>query len=189
MEMMMNMEIIPNWHPLLVHFTIGLLSISVLMYLAGFIFKKPHLLLIGRWNLWIGAFLTIGTILAGLDAYNSVAHDALSHAAMTDHKKWALPTGGVFILLALWSLWKHRGAKTVHPVFVLIMVLAAISLAITGYKGAEVVYRHGAGVMRMPMVMGDGGHSSHVHGAHGHGETKHEDTAPPEEHDHTNHPH
>ncbi len=35
---------------------------------------------------------------------------------MTNHKKWAVPTGGIFIVLAVWSLWKHRGAKTVHPV-------------------------------------------------------------------------
>ena len=194
----MNMEMIPNWHPLLVHFTIALLSISVVLYLAGYILKKPQLLLVGRWNLWIGALFTIVTILAGLDAYNSVSHDALSHAAMTDHKKWAIPTGSIFIALALWALWKHRGAKTVHLAFVLIMLLASLSLAITGYKGAEVVYRHGTGVMRMPMIMGDGGHDSHEHSSQGHGKMDQEKTPELEthddhhetpKHDHTNHPH
>lgn len=103
---MMDFEIIPNWHPILVHFTIGLLSISALLYLAGLVLKKENLLIAARWNLWIGTTITVGTVLAGLYAYNTVAHDAPSHAAMTDHRNWALVTAGTFVLLALWALWK-----------------------------------------------------------------------------------
>jgi len=157
-------EIIPNWHPLMVHFTVGLFSISALMYFIGSLLKKPHLLLAARWNLWIGAIMTVGTVLAGLQAYNSVAHDAASHAAMTNHRNWALPTAGTFIALALWALWKQRGAKTVNPVFVGAILLASAMLSITGYKGAELVYRYGIGVMSMPETKGDGGHGSHSHG-------------------------
>ena len=160
----MGIEIIPNWHPIFVHFTVALLSISALLYLAGLVFKKPNLLIVARWNLWIGAGITIGTILAGFDAYNSIPHDGPLHEAMTDHKNWALTTASIFGLLALWSLFKHRGAKTVSTVFVTIIVLASVLLAVTGYKGGEVVYRHGGGVMRMPEVSGDGGHGSHSHG-------------------------
>ncbi len=42
------------------------------------------------------------------------------------------------------------------PTFVVIMLLAFGLLAVTSYKGSEVVYRHGTGVMRMPEVHGDG---------------------------------
>jgi len=161
---MMDMEIIPNWHPIFVHFTVALLSISALLYLAGLVFKKPNFLTVARWNLWIGAGITIGTVLAGFDAYNTVAHDGPSHAAMTDHKNWALVTASIFGLLALWSLLKHRGAKTVSAGFVTLILLASALLGMTGYKGGEVVYRHGIGVMRMPEVSGDGGHGSHSHG-------------------------
>ena len=170
---MMNIEIIPNYHPILVHFTIGLLSISALLYLAGSVFKKENLLVVARWNLWIGAVLTIGTVIAGFDAYNSVAHDAESHMAMTDHKNWALPTAGIFVVLALWAVWKQRGAKTVSPVFVVIIVLASGLLAVTGYKGGEVVYRHG----------------SHDHGgASGHHDAK-KQPQQEDEHDHSAHEH
>ena len=129
---MMNIEIIPNYHPILVHFTIGLLSISALLYFLGSILKKENLLIVARWNLWVGTVITVGTVIAGFDAYNSVAHDAASHAAMTDHKNWALPTAGIFSLLALWALWKQRGAKTVSTVFVVMIVLASGLLAVTG---------------------------------------------------------
>ena len=82
---------------------------------------------------------------------------------MTDHRNWALPTAGIFIALALWAAWKQRGGIVVSPVFVAAMLLASGLLAVTGYKGAEAVYRHGIGVMRIPEVQGDGGHGSHSH--------------------------
>ena len=190
MDMMMNMEIVPNWHPIFVHFTIGLFSISALFYLAGLLLKKEHLLIVARWNLWLGALATIGTVLAGWYAYNTVTHDGPSHAAMTDHRNWALVTASIFILLALWALWKQRGARTVSKSFVSVILFAAVLLAVTGYKGGEVVYRHGLGVMRMPMVEGDGGHSSHSHGDQaGHGEHQENVMPEPETDGHADHDH
>lgn len=143
-------EIIPNWHPMFVHFTIGLLTISTLLYAAGFFLKKENLLIAARWNLWIGVTITVGTLLAGFYAYNTVVHDAPSHAAMTNHRNWALLTASIFILLALWALWKQRGARAVSPFFVLAMICATGLLFVTGYKGGEVVYRYGLGVLSMP---------------------------------------
>ncbi len=174
------MEIVPNWHPIFVHFTIALLSISAVFYLAGLVLKREHLLVVARWNLWIGAVATIGTVLAGWYAYNTVTHDGPSHAAMTDHRNWALVTASVFILLALWTFWKQRGAKTVSSTFVVVMLFAAGLLAITGYKGGEVVYRHGLGVMRMPVVEGDGGHGSHSHGENDQGSHHNTEMSTPE---------
>lgn len=189
---MFGIEIIPNWHPLLVHFTVALLSISALLYLAGLVFKKPNLLVVARWNLWIGALATILTVIAGFDAYNSIPHDGPLHAAMTDHKNWALVTASIFGLLALWALFKHRGAKTVSIIFTGLILVAAGLLSVTGYKGAEVVYRHGGGVMRMPEISGDGGHGSHSHGeGEEHGDSPAHNTmneATVQE-DHSNHDH
>lgn len=184
----MDIEIIPNWHPVFVHFSIGLLGMSAVFYLGGLILKRPHLLTVARWNLWAGAVITVGTVIAGFYAYNTVTHDGPSHAAMTDHRNWALLTAASFILLALWAGWKQRGAKTVNPVFVAAILTASALLATTGYKGAEAVYRHGIGVMRLPEIHGDGGHTSHLHGDM---TTHHEKTENKnsEESDHTNHDH
>ncbi len=159
---MINIEIIPNWHPIFVHFTIGLLAVSALLYLVGLLLKKQNLLIVAKWNLWIGTLITIVTVWAGFNAYNSIAHDGPLHAAMTDHKNWALATVFSFAIIALWAGFKHFTTK-VSPIFVTIILAASILLAITGYKGGEVVYRHGGGVMRMPVISGDGGHGSHSH--------------------------
>ncbi len=167
---MMGIEIIPNFHPIFVHFTIALLSISSLLYLAGFVFKKEKLLEVARWSLWAGFVITIGTVLAGFHAYNTVTHDGPSHAAMTDHKNWALATASTFAVLAIWSFFRHRGGKPTGIVFVILILFASSLLAVTGYKGGEAVYRYGLGVMSLPKVSGDGGHGSHEHAdGKGHG--------------------
>lgn len=172
-------EIIPNWHPIFVHFTIGLLGASALLYLAGSLLKNPIAITVARWNLWIGTSITAGTLLAGWYAYNTVAHDGPSHIAMTDHRNWALATASLFIALAVWALLKQRRAKSVHPAFVAVMLLGAGLLATTGYKGGEIVYRHGLGVISTPDMRRqfqteqpsnrhEEGQNHHHHGNHPH---------------------
>jgi uncharacterized membrane protein len=161
-------EIIPNWHPLFVHFTVGLLSISAVLFVVGAFVPataswKEKCLTVARWNLWIGAAITVGTVLAGWQAYGTVVHDEPSHAAMTDHRNWALVTASLFILLALWA-YAARHRRGVSSVFILSVVVASGLLATTGFKGGEAVYRYGLGVMSLPKVSGDGGHGSHSHG-------------------------
>lgn len=191
-------EIIPNWHPVLVHFTIGLLAISTTLYAAGYVLKKENLLIAARWNLWLGALITIGTVVAGFHAYNTVVHDGLSHQAMTDHRNWALPTNAVYLVLAGWALVTQRQTKTVSLTFLIAILLASPLLAITGYKGSEVVYRHGTGVMRIPEIHSDSGHDSHSHGDNEHYEmtmphhsknVPKPDTKPQTDHGNDNHDH
>ena len=156
---MMNIEIIPNWHPILVHFTIALLSVSVVLFLAeSFVRKWPlhiQLVTVARWNLWLGSLAAIATVIAGFDAFNSVPHGSeAQHLAMLDHRKWALSTAGLFIVLAIWSFSsflrsKADFSKAKNFVFVSLMAVAGLMLATTGYKGAELVYRHGLGVIPM----------------------------------------
>lgn len=173
----MTIEIIPNWHPILVHFTVALLSVSVALFLAeSFVRKwKLHIQLVtvARWNLWLGSLAAIATVIAGFDAFNSIPHSSEhQHLAMLDHRKWALSTAALFLMLAAWSLsaslrGKADFSKAKNFVFVSLMVVAGLMLSITGYKGAELVYRHGLGVI--PMQMGMAAGHNHSHGSEGHG--------------------
>ena len=51
-------EIIPNWHPIFVHFTVSMLSIAaglhVLSHFVPGTTLKAQLLMVARWNFWIG---------------------------------------------------------------------------------------------------------------------------------------
>lgn len=175
----MDFEIIPNWHPVFVHFTIALLSVSVGFSLVeSFVRKHPlHLQLVtaARWNLWLGALAAIVTVIAGFDAFNSVPHNSeTQHLAMLDHRKWALSTTALFLFLAIWSLsaflrGKGDFRKSKNLVFVSLMTIAGLMLTVTGYKGAELVYRHGLGVIAMPaMEEGHHGHADHGEYHHSH---------------------
>ena len=158
------MEIIPNWHPLFVHFTIALLLTAVLLFVIGKVAPssaswRAACVSAARWDLCLGTLITVGTVIAGWYAYNTVHHDEAAHIAMTDHRNWALITALVFVVLALWSVISRKREPAL--IFVLCMIVAAGLLAATGYKGGELVYRHGLGVMALPEP---GEH--HHHGGH-----------------------
>lgn len=187
----MTIEIIPNWHPILVHFTVALLSVSVALFLVeSFVRKRPwhiQLVTVARWNLWLGSLAAIATVIAGFDAFNSVAHGSeYQHLAMLDHRKWALSTAALFIALAAWSLsaslrGKADFSKSKNFVFVSLMAIAGLMLSITGYKGAELVYRHGLGVI--PMQVGMAAGHNHSHGGEGHDEKETTQAPVTENHD------
>ncbi len=162
--------IIPNWHPIFVHFTIGLLGISVFFYLASSFLPvsdelKKNWQIVARWCLWSGMAVTLITLTAGYFAYNSVAHDTPSHEAMTEHRNWAFATAGCFALLTLWSIWLHMKEQAPGIIFLLFALLSGGLLASTGWHGGEAVYRYGLGVMSLPQSEGEGHAHEHPGGS------------------------
>lgn len=149
------LEIVPNWHPIFVHFTVALLSLAVILSMVTPFIRtalKEQWHTVTLWALWFGAGFTILTALTGLYAYYTVAHDTPSHAAMTDHRNWAIVTASLFLGLAVWSVFRVRRRKVLGPVFVIGMVFAGGVLASTAWRGGEVVYRYGLGVMALPQT-------------------------------------
>ncbi len=169
-------EIIPNWHPLFVHFTVALLSVAVLLSVITQFMSAGKLReqwqLVAQWNLWIGAGITVMTVVAGVVAYNSVAHDTPSHEAMTEHRNWALVTAVLFIVLAVWSWRRAKAGLGMSMVLLIALLVSGGLLASTAWLGGEAVYRYGLGVMSLPKT------DSHDHdhakesasGEHGHAE-------------------
>ncbi|TCV90248.1 DUF2231 domain-containing protein [Sulfurirhabdus autotrophica] len=164
-------QIIPNWHPVFVHFTVALLSLAVFFSLTTMLLRPGNLKVqwqvMARWNLWLGTAISILTAIAGWDAYNTVAHDAPSHVAMTEHRNWALATLSVFIILTAWSLWNTRKQRKAGVLFAVLMFTGGALLASTAWHGGEVVYRFGLGVMSLPQAEEEGGDETHGH-EHGH---------------------
>lgn len=169
-----TVEIIPNWHPLFVHFTIGLFSIAVIFYFASASLPKKNRwkqqwLTMANWSLWSGCLLTFATAIAGWLAYNSVAHDSASHSAMTLHRNWALPTAAAFLLLGLWAILLAKKGRRPGFLFLSYSALAGTALMVTGCLGSEAVYRYGLGVKSLPKVeAGADGHNHNHGGGDGH---------------------
>lgn len=174
----MNTLIEPNIHPILVHFAYALSVTSVICYLlASFQFAgrwRDSLRPAADWMLAFASLAIIATIAAGFQAYYTVGHDAPSHAAMTTHRNWAVPSGIAILLLAAWR-WTAR-RKAPSGIFKTLLLAAAISLSITAWWGGHIVYNYGLGVKSLPAVTGDG-HD------HDHGGDEHKDAAMPAEHE------
>jgi uncharacterized membrane protein len=71
---------------------------------------------------------------------------------MSDHRNWALATAVLWWLIALWEGWRIRHSRQTSYLFVAVVLCASAPLAVTGWKGAELVYRHGIGVNRLALV-------------------------------------
>jgi len=160
-------EIVPNWHPIFVHFTVGLLSVATILHVAALLTSKPELKsqlqITGRWNLWLGVFISIFTVLAGWFAYNSVNHDTASHLVMTEHRNIALVTMGIYVPMAIWSWFGYRKGLVISWFFTILLLIATSVLAVTAWYGGEIVYRHGLGVMSLPEPDKHGHTAGEVH--------------------------
>lgn len=146
--------IIPNWHPIFVHFSIALLATAVLLFgLGAAVAKRPmgaSLTRAARWDLAIGVVVTLVTLGTGWQAYQTVVHDAPAHVNMTIHMRWAFAAAGLFALAAV-AAWLDRGRVAGAGAALLVILVGGLTaLTVTGWYGAENVYRYGLGVERLP---------------------------------------
>jgi len=169
-------EIIPNFHPLFVHFPIAFVTAALFFYAAGKFFKENRMaeqcLIFARWMLWATVIFAVVASMFGWIAYNSVDHDEAGHQAMMLHRKWALVTVGVLLLIAAADGWFQRFMVAPYGFLAMLMVVWLLVIS-TAWLGGEVVYRHGLGVMSLPEKEGG---LPHEHGM------DHNVTSPNEEH-------
>lgn len=160
-------EIIPNWHPVVVHFTIALLlTSSALFSLGALLARRPvgsSITLVARWNLALGVVAAVVALGTGWQAYNTVAHDEPSHANMTIHLRWALGSAALFLAAAAAAWFDRRRSAGAAGVLLALLVAASGALTVTGWLGGENVYRYGLGVLSLPKS------DSHVHPGSGDG--------------------
>ncbi len=170
-------EIIPNLHPAVVHFPIALTLVALLFSIVARVFSEyrfaPQWAAVGHWSLRFAAIMAIVAVVFGLLAYNSVNHDESGHLAMQLHRNWAIPTAIGLILAGAWDIWKYEGTEIPSVLAVASLFVLSTSVMVTGWLGGEVVFRHGIGVLRIPVPempgMSAGGHNHAVgHADEGH---------------------
>lgn len=161
-------EIIPNWHPLFVHFPIAFATAAVFFMAIGKFFKvklwAQQCLVFGRWMLWGAALFAAIAAVFGWLAYNSVEHDEPSHVAMLLHRNWALATLAALGVLAAWDYWRARASRSPSGGLLWLSGGVWLLLISTAWHGGELVYRHGLGVMSLPKSEGNGHGHIHAHG-------------------------
>ena len=160
-------QIIPNFHPIVVHFPVALTIVAFLLSIAAYV-RRSHpvsaqLAAAGHFTLWLAAIGAAVAVLLGWLAFNSVNHDDAGHAAMLLHRSWAIPTAVGLILLSCWDVWKYRVNELISVPMLFLLFLLSQAIAVTGWLGGEVVYRHGIGVLSLPSneISAHGQHHKH----------------------------
>lgn len=147
-------DIVPNWHPAAVHFPIALGMTAALLLLAARL-KPAHVGFSAAARLLL-LLAAIGAAIAsalGWHAFSTVEHDAAGHVVMLRHRDWALSTTLLLAVLAVWDGWRQRAGQPMHGALLPGMLLISGALAITGWLGGEMVYRHGVGVAAAPVAV------------------------------------
>jgi uncharacterized membrane protein len=149
-------EIIPNLHPLTVHFPIALAVVALVFQTGARLFAArrwaQQWAVVGHWALWIAALSAVVAVFFGWQAFNSVDHDAAGHLAMLVHRAWAVPSAAALVVLAAWDAWRQPAERANPWWFVALLAGAVAALGATAWHGAGLVYRHGLGVIQPPRL-------------------------------------
>ncbi len=136
-------------HPLLVHFPIGLLFISLVFYLFAAAKKSKGAELAALSNLITGTLLSYGALYSGILAEHAVQHSGPVHEFVELHEKLGWGVAGIFTILSLWGFiaYKRPGGKVI-PLFLVLFLIGGIVLGLQGYLGGYLVYDAAVGVKK-----------------------------------------
>ncbi|MEA1672705.1 DUF2231 domain-containing protein [Nitrospirillum sp. BR 11163] len=163
-------EILPNWHPAVVHFAVALPLLAFLLFGAALAGRRlaaaPALTLAARWSLYLGTAAALAAILTGQQAMNTSSMDLAGHENVHVHLSWAYRTAGALAIASLGAWLDRRRPAGAHPLLMLCLAAGIGLVAVTGWFGAENVYRHGIGVRRLPDPSALDDHQGHAHSHH-----------------------
>ncbi len=144
------MNIIPGWHPMVVHFPLALVVTAAAFLAAARLVRQERLAAtlatVGTWNLCLGAVTALFALGTGLAAVLHLNVGTAVHQAISLHVRWAIFTSLALLLVAVWR--GGGSAQESRPSWLFILVLLGVTAAlmVTGYHGGQNVYRYGVGV-------------------------------------------
>lgn len=150
-------------HPIINHFTIALISVSVLLDILGAITKNEKLHTAAWINLIIGAFAGVFTFVTGLIAEANVAHSGEAHEIMETHETIGFFILGIVAVLFVWRLFlKGRFPMKAGFLYIVLGLVGTGLIFLNGFYGGEMVFKHGVAVEAVEMT------DQHAHGQEGH---------------------
>lgn len=170
----------PNWHVILIHYPIGLLTMGLIIELLAFLWPKGGFRAAGRWMILLGTLLLIPTATAGIYAMRQVVgggeaepdthfHDLVSSSPLSGEqwhflqRHYWLNGAAAVVLLVMVVIWIASSSSARRKLYwpLLILLLCGVGLLGTSaWYGGEMVYRDGTAVSGTPSMGGPGGGES-----------------------------
>lgn len=134
-------------HPILVHFTIALVSASLFFDALGFFFSVASLLIAGWWTLCATFVLTIFTVLTGVKSrMNLPVAEGEARSFLRSHMALGLIFFGMLLIAAVWRAALWQSGNVISWWYLLALSVTSAAMGLQGYLGGELVYRYGAEV-------------------------------------------
>src|SRR3989304_7249683 len=138
----MSFDSIPL-HPMIVHFTISLLTIGFLCDLLAKFTKNESLKNAAWWNLLFGLLAIIGTALTGWLAARSEPHTEAAHEIIEIHETLGFSALGIFAVLLLWRILIDVNIFTKFVVLSTVLWLIGVGVIFAGgYYGGELGFEY-----------------------------------------------
>ncbi|HET6272029.1 MAG TPA: DUF2231 domain-containing protein [Bacteroidota bacterium] len=141
----------PNIHPLIVHFPVALLTVSLVFELLGVALKRDDLERTAWWLLLAGCVGLGGAVATGLLAEKTVMIPAEVSSQFETHQEMAFLATTAYAIIILWRI----SNKTLLPqgmrsMYLLLTVAALVAIWVGAWFGGEMVYGSGVGVKVTP---------------------------------------
>lgn len=134
-------------HPMLVHFPIALLFVSVLFDIASSVFTRDSLREGACWLLGFGLIGGLAAAIAGGLAEHAAERAGVPEALIETHEALAYTTLGIMAVLFVGRVvLRDRFRGRVFAAYLLGATLGLLAVSATGHTGGNLVYEHGAGV-------------------------------------------
>lgn len=162
----MTKLISPNWHVILIHYPLALLTVGVLIELLAFLWKRSTLRTAGRWMILLGVLLALPAVTTGIFAFADAAKGASTHpdgtwAQVVSGSRWgdaqwsfmryhiwlATTSTGLFLLtLLVWMGSSDAWRMKLRWPALIALLIALGGISAGAWFSGEAVYRYGVAV-------------------------------------------
>jgi uncharacterized membrane protein len=139
-------QVLQNYHPLVVHYPVALLTAAVLVYLLAWIARRESWAWTALWLLALGMLAAAVAVWTGLSAGDSVmiAPSVREHV-LYYHKRYMLAAFGLSVVLTGWAMAARPIPRRGRMGFILLLVVMAGLIAKGADYGGWMVYGYNAG--------------------------------------------
>jgi uncharacterized membrane protein len=139
---------LPLLHPMLVHFAMGLLLVSVVFDVLGLARTSEKLMFAGYWNMVVGSVMAALAAGTGLYAQAHLGpHSSIGDALLGVHKLFGLFVVALALVLAAWRLsMKGYILPRRRTLYLTGAFFTAFVIVVTGGLGGTLVYTFGIGL-------------------------------------------